>query len=90
MLIVSIVSISLGRPLSIEDLDCDIQLPLDMDDDDVEAADKQVAEYASRRSSIEPSPARFEPKSSKPGGTWMSGFIALCKLYVWAGRVHRK
>ncbi|ORY24563.1 fungal-specific transcription factor domain-domain-containing protein [Naematelia encephala] len=70
-----LLSLSLGRPLGIEDIDIDNPLPLPLPDSALYAIDKQGAEP--------PDPDRIdEPETSS-----MSGFIALTKLCQIAGRV---
>lgn len=67
------MSIGLGRPLGVEDLDIDVALP-------VAIGDKELADLPADRYDA---PDNFE---EPPEGT-MSGFIALTKLCKIAGRV---
>jgi len=70
-----LVSISLGRPLGVDDLDIDIGLPAEIDDQALLRLDKERIEASPKDDIAEP-----------PDST-MSGFVALTKLCKIAGRV---
>jgi hypothetical protein len=69
------VSISLGRPVGVDDLDIDVHYPSDIDDAGLVRLQQEGLDVPSSES-LE------EPHSST-----MSGFIALTKLCKIAGRV---
>lgn len=69
------MSISLGRPLGVDDLDVDVAYPLEVDDAVLE---KMAME------NLQALPPEFE---KEPEASTMSGFIALTKLCKIAGRV---
>lgn len=70
-----LVSISLGRPLGVDDLDIDIGLPAEIDDQALLRLDRERIESSPKDDIAEP-----------PDST-MSGFVALTKLCKIAGRV---
>lgn len=69
------MSVSLGRPLGVDDLDVDVAYPLEVDDAVLE---KMAME------GLQALPPEFE---KEPEVSTMSGFIALTKLCKIAGRV---
>ncbi len=70
-----LVSISLGRPLGVDDEDIDIGLPAEVDD-------QALLRFS--RNGIDPNPL---DKIEEPPESTMSGFVALTKLCRIAGRV---
>jgi hypothetical protein len=65
------LAVALGRPLGIDDSDCDVELPLDLDDEEL--------------------PIFFAgPEVTRAAPSLMNGFVALCKLYIIAGRLLRQ
>lgn len=69
------MSISLGRPLGVDDLDADVAYPLEVDDTVLE---KIIVE------GMQVLPSELE---NEPEACTMSGFVALTKLCKIAGRV---
>jgi hypothetical protein len=69
------VSISLGRPLGVDDLDIDVAYPAVVDDAGLVRIEKENLDVSH--------PENFE----EPPGSVMSGFVALTKLCKIAGRV---
>jgi hypothetical protein len=76
-----LVSISLGRPLGVDDLDIDAAYPAEIDDEGIRKLDG--ANQPPTSSSGFESPHITE----EPNASTMSGFIALTKLCRIAGRV---
>ncbi|RDW63254.1 hypothetical protein BP6252_10799 [Coleophoma cylindrospora] len=76
-----ILSITLGRPMGIDDNDCDCEMPLDIDDDSLESycASISTSDIASLRTATQP----FFPPSR------ITGFIAFAHLCKIAGRIVR-
>lgn len=72
------LAVALGRPLGIDDSDCDVELPLDIDD---VALPKYFASLSKGGSSSEPFVA--------PATSLMKGFNALTCLFKIAGQVLR-
>jgi hypothetical protein len=66
------VSIALGRPLGVDDLDIDAAYPSEVDDSSLQ---KMVQEN------------RDHTPDTEPHGSTMSGFVALTRLCKIAGRV---
>ena len=66
------VSIALGRPLGVDDLDIDAAYPSEVDDSSLQ---KMVQENRDHTPDVE------------PHGSTMSGFVALTRLCKIAGRV---
>lgn len=66
------VSIALGRPLGVDDLDIDVGYPAEVDDDVLQRMKKESRDHT--------------PETEAHGST-MSGFVALTKLCKIAGRV---
>lgn len=71
-LIRRMVSIALGRPLGVDDLDIDVAYPSEVDDSGLK---KMLQEGRDHTPDVE------------PHGSTMSGFVALTKLCKIAGRV---
>nr|XP_019010220.1 uncharacterized protein I206_04688 [Kwoniella pini CBS 10737]OCF49001.1 hypothetical protein I206_04688 [Kwoniella pini CBS 10737] len=69
------MSISLGRPLGVDDLDIDVAYPAEIDDEGLE------------RMSYESTPSSALSSVEEALGSTMSGFIALTKLCKIAGKV---
>lgn len=77
------LAMALGRPLGTEDSDCDVEMPIPIDDIDlVDYFAKLEAEGNSPSSSREILP-------EKAHNSLMAGFNALTELYVIVGRVLR-
>jgi hypothetical protein len=75
-----LLSITLGRPVGIDDNDCDCEMPLDIDDDSLESycASISTANTSSRSQNQPPlSPSR------------LTGFLAFSRLCVIAGKIVR-
>jgi len=66
------VSIALGRPLGVDDLDIDVGYPSEVDDDVLQKIAKESRDHT--------------PDAEAHGST-MSGFVALTKLCKISGRV---
>jgi hypothetical protein len=65
------LAVALGRPLGIDDLDCDVELPVDLDDEEL--------------------PIYFSGnRIDRAAPSLMTGFVALTKLYIIAGRLLRQ
>ena len=76
---------ALGRPLGTEDSDCDVEMPLPIDDDD-------LAAHFTRLVNAGDSPSLRDEPGVLPEGASMSlmaGFNALTELYIIVGRVLR-
>nr|XP_019044249.1 hypothetical protein I302_07532 [Kwoniella bestiolae CBS 10118]OCF23179.1 hypothetical protein I302_07532 [Kwoniella bestiolae CBS 10118] len=69
------MSISLGRPLGVDDLDIDVAYPAEVDDEGLE------------RLAQDGTPSSLLSGNEEPLGSTMSGFIALTKLCKIAGKV---
>lgn len=69
------VSISLGRPLGVDDLDIDVAYPANVDDAGLLRIEKEDIDVTH--------PETLE----EPQGSVMSGFVALTKLCKIAGKV---
>ncbi|WWD03563.1 hypothetical protein V865_001617 [Kwoniella europaea PYCC6329] len=69
------MSISLGRPLGVDDLDIDVSYPAEIDDEGLE------------RMAQDGTPTSLVSGTEEPLGSTMSGFIALTKLCKIAGKV---
>src|SRR5258705_524865 len=83
------LAVALGRPLGIDDADCDIELPLDIDDVALPAY------FASQNSSPTGStPTTTSWENMKPNASTspslMKGFNALTCLFKIAGQVLRQ
>ncbi|WVR07769.1 hypothetical protein IAU60_004812 [Kwoniella sp. DSM 27419] len=70
------MSIALGRPLGVDDLDIDVAYPAEIDDEGLEKLAQTGTPNSVSASTLE-----------EPAGSTMSGFIALTKLCKIAGRV---
>jgi len=70
----SLVSVTLGRPLCVDDLDIDVAYPAAVDDETIHNAGEKLTEEAGSL-------------PEEPTDCTMSGFIALTKLCKIAGRV---
>ncbi len=68
-----VLSTCLGRPMGVEDLDCDCEMPLDMDDDELEA-------YCNRSHHVSGPPL---------GPSRLTGFIVFSHLCRIAGKIAR-
>jgi Fungal specific transcription factor domain len=66
-----LLSICLGRPMGVEDSDCNCEIPLDLDDDELEAYCKEDSNH------------RLKPSTPSK----LAGFIAFSKLCQIAGKV---
>lgn len=76
------LAVALGRPLGIDDVDCDVELPLDIDD---VALPKYFAGLATKST-----PQNSSTSDSATGSTsLMKGFNALTCLFKIAGQVLR-
>lgn len=72
-----LISIALGRPLGVDDLDIDVAYPVEMDDEGLRL-------LALRDAKATPS---AQETTEEPIGSTMSGFVALTKLCKIAGKV---
>ncbi|KAG8907057.1 hypothetical protein FRB99_005434 [Tulasnella sp. 403] len=79
------LAVALGRPLGVEDSDCDVELPLPIDDVDLPTHFQMLAN-AGASPSIRDLPG---PETEKTTMTLMAGFNALTQLYIIVGRVLR-
>ena len=73
LILCSFVSVTLGRPLGVDDLDVDVALPAPISDDTLAKLPKDRVEHPDF--------------GEEPHDSTMSGFIALTKLCKIAGRV---
>ncbi|KAG9016252.1 hypothetical protein FRB90_003606 [Tulasnella sp. 427] len=76
---------TLGRPLGTEDSDCDVELPLPIDDVDLPAHFQTVVEMGASPSMRDLPEASIELSNK----SLMAGFNALTELYVIVGKVLR-
>lgn len=75
-----ILSICLGRPMAIEDADCDCEIPLDMDDSELEIfCRSDNTRNASLRRSV----------SGTPSSSGLGGFLSLLRLCQLSGKITR-
>ncbi|KAG9009294.1 hypothetical protein FRB94_012240 [Tulasnella sp. JGI-2019a] len=77
------LAVALGRPLGTEDSDCDVELPIPVDDINLSAHFQAIAE-AGGSPSLRNLPG-FEPAST----SLMAGFNALTQLHVIVGKILR-
>lgn len=82
------LAVALGRPLGIDDADCDVELPLDIDD-------VALPQYFANLNSLSGKPTHSSRTSSGAAGeapgslSLMKGFNALTCLFKIAGQVLR-
>lgn len=80
------LAIALGRPLGIEDADCDVELPLDIDDVALPRYFTSATNNSATSSSIPATPGFAQPPTTV---SLMKGFNALTCLWKIAGQVLR-
>ncbi|KAG8963729.1 hypothetical protein FRC03_002629 [Tulasnella sp. 419] len=80
------LAVALGRPLGIEDSDCDVELPLPIDDVDLPSFFINL--YGSSPGSSASGEQQKIPAIPNPS-TLMAGFISLTKLHMIFGRILR-
>lgn len=80
------LAVALGRPLGIDDVDCDVELPLDIDD---VALPKYFASLSPRSKNPSPNQNNAVASAEVPITSLMKGFNALTCLFKIAGQVLR-
>ena len=73
-----ILSICLGRPMAVEDTDCNCEFPLDMDDSELETFGKRNTHDSLLQGSI-----------SLPPSSRLTGFLSFLRLCKISGKIDR-
>lgn len=77
------LAVALGRPLGIEDLDCDVELPIPVDDVNLHAHFQAIADAGGSPS------LRNLPGLDTTTTSLMAGFNSLTQLHVIVGKILR-